>query len=52
MYDKDTQEPMDKDDHMMENLYRLMLLNTKWRDIEIEEESNVGRQGRSAVGGY
>ena len=35
MYDEDTQKPLDKDDHMMENLYRLLLLNTKY--VEPEE---------------
>ena len=26
--------PMDKDDHMMENLYRLCLLNTRWSPVK------------------
>ena len=29
MYDEEG-APKDEDDHMMENLYRLLLLNTKW----------------------
>jgi len=53
MYDKETQKPKDADDHMMENLYRLMLLNTEWTPVEAfddEEEETV--MGRSAIGGY
>ena len=44
----------DKDDHMMENLYRLMLLDTQWTPVEYEAEEAEGQhyQGRSAVGGY
>ena len=30
MWDKETNKAVDKDDHMMENLYRLCLLNTQW----------------------
>lgn len=53
MYDKETQKPMDKDDHMMENLYRIMLLNTNWMPVEYgEEEDYETVEGRSAVGGY
>ena len=33
MYDKDTNKPMDKDDHMMENLYRILLLDTRWEEM-------------------
>jgi transposase len=53
-YDKETQRPIDKDDHMMENLYRLMLLNTEWTPVEFEGEEAQTKtyQGRSAVGGY
>ena len=32
MWDKDTQKPSKVDDDMMENLYRLLLLNTKWTE--------------------
>ena len=53
MYDKETQKPKDADDHMMENLYRLMLLNTEWTPVEFyEEEEGQDEYGRSAVGGY
>lgn len=54
-YDKETQKPIDKDDHMMENLYRLMLLNTIWSPVEFEFEKHDQTQiyhGRSLVGGY
>ncbi len=37
MYDEDTQKPRDKDDHMMENLYRLLLLDTRYVEPEDEE---------------
>jgi len=33
MWDKDTNKPVDKDDHMMENLYRICLLNTQYIDM-------------------
>lgn len=53
MYDKETQNPMDKDDHMMENLYRLILLNTQWEEVMPEaEDYDFNQHGRSAVGGY
>lgn len=54
MYDKETQKPMDKDDHFCENLYRLMLLDTVWSDFDedYETEHDEQYQGRSAVGGY
>jgi len=53
MWDKATQKAQDKDDHMMENLYRTLMLGTKWREMEDQEEEDGDRdQGRSAVGGY
>jgi len=54
MYDKDTQKPMDKDDHMMENLYRLMLLDTQWTPIDHWADNDVEQtySGRNVVGGY
>jgi hypothetical protein len=53
-WDKDTQKPADKDDHFMENLYRTILLNTKYYEPEYEEESNYDEMfdGRSAIAGY
>ena len=53
MWDKETQNPMDKDDHMMENLYRILLLNTIWCAIALsDEDTTTNRQGRSKIGGY
>ena len=57
MYDKDTQKPVDKDDHMMENLYRLLLLNTVYSDPNIDQDNNDNYDdnmdsGRSEIGGY
>jgi len=34
MWEKETNKPADIDDHMMENLYRTLLLQTKYVDIE------------------
>jgi hypothetical protein len=33
-YDTKTNLPIDKDDHMMENLYRLMINNPTWQNPE------------------
>lgn len=53
MYDEDTQKPKDKDDHMMENLYRLILLDTQWYEMEIEDEDQPMQQSTAnAVTGY
>lgn len=53
MYDEDTQKPQDKNDHMMENLYRLILLNTRWYEMEIEDEDRPsGRSTVNKVAGY
>lgn len=55
MWDKDTQKPQDKDDHMMENLYRLALLNTKYTepyDFMMDEMEPDHFSGRDAVTGY
>lgn len=38
MYDKDTQKPQKTDDDMMENLYRLLLLDTVWEAPEDEDD--------------
>ena len=56
MWDKDTNKAVDKDDHMMENLYRLCLLDTQWthpeddyyQDYTTDEHS----QNRNATTGY
>lgn len=54
MWDKETQKPQDKDDHMMENLYRLLLLNTKWEEQEDFDDIDYGshRENRDAMTGY
>lgn len=38
MYDEDKQVPQKKDDHMMENLYRIILEDTQWYPIEDDED--------------
>jgi hypothetical protein len=38
MYDKDTQKPQKKDDDMPENLYRALLLDTRWEELEDEDD--------------
>jgi hypothetical protein len=54
MWDKETQKPQDKDDHMMENLYRILLLNTKWTEQEDFDDIDYGsyRENRDAMTGY
>jgi hypothetical protein len=56
MYDKKTQKPVDKDDHMMENLYRLLLLNTVYTEKEYEgsgdSEEETLSSGRDEISGY
>jgi len=52
MYDKETQKPKKEDDHMMENLYRIMLLNTIWEPIIFDNEEEEEHAGMSTIGGY
>ena len=58
VYDKETQKPIDKDDHMCENLYRIMLLNTQFIDLsesnglENQKDSLFSNNGRDLIGGY
>lgn len=54
MYDKDTQKPQKKDDHMMENLYRMMLLDTVYYppEDEIDEEDYYERPTANPTTGY
>jgi hypothetical protein len=55
MWDKDTNKAQKVDDHMMENLYRLLLLNTKWSepyDFFADYEVPGVMAGRDAVTGY
>lgn len=50
-----TGKPMDKDDHMMENLYRICLLDTRWYEPEYEDEEEDYRPSKntaSKVTGY
>jgi hypothetical protein len=54
MWDKDTQKPQDKDDHMMENLYRLALLKTQWTEAYnyYDDKEVYDDSGRDATTGY
>lgn len=58
MWDKETNKPVDKDDHMMEDLYRVLLLNTQYIEPEEEMASHSHRSrgsaeaGRNATTGY
>ena len=44
MWDKDTNKPVDKDDHMMENLYRLLLLDTQYEPMEDSWGDDISAQ--------
>jgi hypothetical protein len=54
MYNEDTQKPQDKDDHMPENLYRLLLENTEWYPMDAwdDDEDDYVASGASKVTGY
>jgi len=52
MWDEEKQKPQDKDDHFCENLYRLLLLNTRWYEIEEEEDYEQKAVGGSKWTGY
>jgi len=52
MWDKETQKPVDKDDHMMENLYRICLLNTQYIEPENENYSVQSNKHKNAITGY
>jgi len=53
IYDEDSQKPQDKDDHMMENLYRALLLDTQWYPQELgEDEEEFQRPAVNAITGY
>jgi len=55
MWDKDTQKPSKNDDDMMENLYRLLLLNTKWTepyDFIYDQPPPSFMTGRDQITGY
>ncbi len=52
------QEPVKKDDHMMENFRRLILLNPRWirpteeEEAEIERRNRMNQRGRNRTTGY
>jgi hypothetical protein len=54
MWDKETQKPLKENDDMMENLYRLLLLDTQYVDPEDEdwEEEDYQDEDVNAVTGY
>ena len=54
MWDKETQKASKEDDDMMENLYRLLLLNTQWSPPYeyMDEPQDRYASGRDAVTGY
>lgn len=58
MWDKDTQKAQKVDDHMMENLYRLLLLKTQWEEPDVwnsdidETTSGIAGSGRDKRTGY
>jgi len=53
MYDEKTAKPVDKDDHMMENFGRLVLLDTTWEPEEYEEYySESTSKNANSVTGY
>ena len=55
MYDKETQKPQDKADHMMENLYRLLLLNTQWEPMDSSDsdpDDDHRQATASSITGY
>lgn len=52
MWDEKTQKAIKKDDHMMENLYRGIMLNTQYMDMDEYEDNDMEMTGRSAIGGY
>ena len=52
MWDEETQKPKDADDHMMENLYRLLLLDTKWFHVNNEDDDDKESRKRNKMTGY
>jgi hypothetical protein len=52
MYDKESQKPQDKDDHMMENLYRLLLQPTEYYEEEWEEPEDLSSSPNTNSAGY
>lgn len=53
MVDPKTGKPQKEKDDMMENLYRLVLLNTQWYEMEFQDEDEVkDKVKRSPMTGY
>ena len=52
MWDENTQKAKKVDDHMMENLYRTLLLDTHYYDPEDEEDDSYQGTRRNRVTGY
>jgi hypothetical protein len=52
MYDEETQVPQKKDDHMMENLYRICLENTAWYPMEEDDYEEEEQSTANAWTGY
>jgi len=52
MWDEDTQKAKKENDHFMENLYRIMLLNTQYEPPDYYEQEDVFTNERNAQTGY
>lgn len=53
MYDAVTHKPQKEDDDMMENLYRLMLLDTRYSEMDdYDEEDDDNKPSRNSHTGY
>jgi hypothetical protein len=52
MYDEDSQKPQKKDDHMMENLYRILLENTVYYPPGEIEDDYAGTTTKNKWTGY
>jgi len=54
MFDEDTQKPKDKDDHFCENLYRLCNLDTRWSELDQDDDEDEVWERRTVnkVTGY
>jgi len=49
LWDEKTGKPKDADDHMMENLYRILLLDTHYTEPDDEEDDEEEHRQREAV---
>ena len=49
MWDEKTGKPKDKDDHMLENLYRILLLDTRYVEPDDEEDEDEEDRPKKAV---